>query len=151
DPDGSRWADDWGYKRSPRRSRRKREDHSIQDKTNSRLLRAFFSCFAVKLVAAVLLEPGSERWLAGWLHGDAQLVEREGAGVGDLLDLLVERGAESVARGRAGAQQHRPLRGAGGLEPRGHLARLHRIDAAVVLARDAEHRGTGDAGLYVVV
>ena len=48
-----------------------------------------------------------------------------------------------------GAQQDRPRRRCGGLQPRRHLARFVRRDAAVVVARGQQHRRIRDAVAHV--
>src|SRR6185369_11597967 len=68
------------------------------------------------------------RWrAAGWrLFGvvHTELVHQEGEGVGCLVDDGGEGAAHAVADVFAGAQEDRVARGAGGLEARGHLARV---------------------------
>ena len=83
-----------------------------------------------------------------------KLPHHEDPPIGDVTHTLVEALAAAVARFAVDPQEHRLLRRArrgAGLHDGRHLARVHRVDARVVLASRQERRGVLDALVDVVV
>ncbi len=68
----------------------------------------------------------------------SELIEQEGEYVDSHRDAISEASA-SVSGRRARAQQHGPFRGCRRLEPRGHFARMHRINPRIVCSSHEEN------------
>ena len=71
---------------------------------------------------------------------DSELIEEKREDIRVLLDRLVERGADAVARARRGPQEHGTAARVGRLQSRRHLARLHWIHTVIVVPGEEQDR-----------
>ena len=71
---------------------------------------------------------------------DPKLLEQKTEFVGQILDALADRPRAGVPQPRVVFQQHRPVGGRRGLQERGHLPGVQRIDARVGISRLTQHR-----------
>src|ERR1039457_5727495 len=82
---------------------------------------------------------------------DSQLIKQEAKDISSVFDTFVDRGADAVAEVRRRAKQNGMVRAIGGLQSRRHLARVKRIDAVVIFARQKENCRIGGAVFYMVI